>query len=290
MRLNSKYRFCRKGRWHLLIDSERWSEGLWEEILRKVSGQEPSKHPQTKEFIYPAGKNHEKLYLKIYHRSRSVGALKDCFRDSKAFRALKLGEALSKRGFHAPFAVAAGEERGLGLLRRAFFLTLSVEGVSLPQFLRERFSVPLDADGVRVKREYLQKLALETRRLHQSGFVHGDLVPTNIFLRSKGTGLEFFLMDNDRTRRYPAWFPHRLWKRNLVQLNRFALPGISLQDRMRFLRFYLGRRSWGKKDHRLLSWLEKTTRKRRRQCDRIQGRVSFRELMRWNGPYTSNIQ
>jgi len=148
----------------------------------------------------------------------------------------------------------------------------------------------LDLAALRKKRKYLRELALEISRLHQCGFVHGDLVPSNILVRAEQGEITFFYVDHDRTRRYPAWFPHLLWRRNLVQLNRFVLPGISLQDRMRFLRFYLGKSSWGESDRRLIRWLEEKTRKRRRECDRIAPQVSFRELMRWNGPFARDIQ
>lgn len=135
---------------------------------------------------------------------------------------------------------------------------------------------------------------MEVRRLHRCGFVHGDLIPANILVQTMGDGrVRFFYIDNDRTRRYPAWLPHGLWKRNLVQLNRFVLAGISLQDRMRFLKSYLGKRSkrsWGERERRLIHWLEEKTRRRRRECDRVEARVSFRELMRWNGPFSNEIK
>ena len=290
MGLGAKYQFCREGGWSLWSLSERWSQGLWSEISRLLSNQAPADHPQTKRCRYPAGENGAEFYLKIYHRSHHLGILKDFFRDSKAFRALKQGEALSRRGFHVPFAVAAGEERNLRGLKRAFLLTLGIKALTLPLFLREHCSFPLDLAALRRKRKHLKQLALEIRRLHQYGFVHGDLVPANILVQADGSGVEFFYMDNDRTRRYPVWLPHHLWKRNLVQLNRFVLPGISLQDRMRFLRFYLGERSWGRRDRRLIRWLEEKTRKRRQECDQIQAQVSFRELMRWNGPFARDIQ
>lgn len=290
MELRSRYRFYCEGRWSLLVHSERWSQGLWAEVLNHLRNQVEADRPQTKHFHYPPGGNGKEYYLKIYHRSNPLGNLKDLFRDSKAFRALKQGDALSERGFHVPLTLAAGEERNFRFLKRAFLLTLGIQGSPLHLFLQDHFSSPLRLSALRRKREYLKKLALETRRLHQYGFVHGDLVPSNILVRTEEGGVTFLYMDNDRTRRYPAWFPHGLWKRNLVQLNRFALPGVSLQDRMRFLRFYLGQRSWGKRDRWLIRWLEEKTRKRRQEYDRIETQVSFRELMRWNGPFARNIQ
>lgn len=282
MTLGSEYKFHRKGNWNLWAHSQRWDESLWDEILPQLAEGERTKHPQTRR-LRRAGAD---FYLKIYHRYDLLSAFKDFFRDSKALRALKQGESLRGEGFATPMPVAAGEERNFRFLGRAFLLTVAVEGSPLPLFLQECSLTPLGVNGLREKREALQQLALEIRRLHQSGFVHGDLIPSNILVCSDESRVTFSYMDNDRTRRYPPWLPQALWRRNLVQLNRFVLPGISLQDRMRFLRFYLGRGEWGKRGRRLGRWLEETTRRRRRECDRVEApRASFRELMRWNGPY-----
>jgi hypothetical protein len=120
------------------------------------------------------------------------------------------------------------------------------------------------------------------RNFHDLGFVHGDLVPSNLFVLNRPDGRwQVCFMDNDRTRRYPRWLPQSLWKRNLVQLNRFPLPGISLQDRLRFFLGYTGRRIDGARERALLRWLEQRTRKRRRECDQAGTTGSFRMLMRW---------
>jgi hypothetical protein len=287
--LRAQYEARRDGGWKLLVLPASWSEELWREILDRVASAERRRHPQTLR-LGAAGAGVAGYYLKVYSPSRGVGAIKDWFRDSKAVRALKQGLALSNLGFHAPVAVAAAEERAFGALRRAFLLTSEVAAQPLAAVLRERFAPPLDRAAVRRKRQWLRQLALETRRMHRQGFVHGDLVASNILARLETDGgATFFYMDNDRTRRYPVWLPHRLWRRNLVQLNRIVLPGISLQDRMRFLRGYLGEKSWGRRERRLAHWLERRTRKRRKQCERIEAKVSFRELMRWNGPFAKNL-
>jgi hypothetical protein len=64
---------------------------------------------------------------------------------------------------------------------------------------------------------------------------------------------------------------------------------VSLQDRMRFARVYLGKARWGAAERRLIRWLERRTRRRRKECERIEAKVSFRELMRWNGPFAKNL-
>ncbi len=288
MGLSSEYRSYGAGKRNLWVHSEMWSENLWDEVLRFVEDQRATDHPQIVRFHFPPGKTGSDFYLKIYSRSRFWSSVKDLCRNSKAFRSLKMGCAMSRLGFYVPLAVAAGEERRFRLLRRAFLLTLAVEGSVLPLFLRDYGDLLTSGPLLRKKRECVGKLGYEIRRLHACGFVHGDMIPTNILIRNEGEEIAFFYIDNDRTRRYRFWVPSILKKRNLIQLNRFVLHGISLQDRMRFLRSYLRRPSWGRRDRRLIRWLEKKTRLRRMECDRVEASVSFRELMRWNGPFAKN--
>jgi len=289
--LGSNYQFARAEKWRLWLHRERWDARLWPEILRHLEEQAPARHPRTSRLQDPTRGSGEGLYLKIYYRWDSFGSVKDLLRDSKALRALKQGLALRERGFQTPLVVAAGEERQLGLLQRAFLLSVPVAGLPLNQFLSARLARRLSGEALRRKRRHIDRLAREIRRMHALGFVHGDLVPSNIFLRGDDEEVEFCYMDNDRTRRYPPWLAQRLWKRNLIQLNRFVLAGISLQDRLRFLRAYLAHAQLrAARQRRLLRWLERKTRQRRRECERIDSRVSFRELMRWNGPFTQDIK
>jgi len=285
MQSKSSYDCFREGSWRLWVLRDMWSEALWREVLQQIESERPAKHPQTRRFFYASGGR--EFYLKIYHPSGPGGTVKDFFRNSKAVRALKQGCALSELGFHVPLAVAAGEKRDFGILNRAFLLTSAVKGLPLPLYL-EGFLGKRDRASLQQKRQWLDRLAIEIRRMHRLGFVHGDLVPSNIVVQAEEAQVAFFFVDNDRTRRYPAWFPQGRWRRNLVQLNRFVLPGISLQDRMRFLKTYLGK-PWGRGERRFLKWLEEKTRKRRRECDHVEAGVSFRELMRWNGPFSSNF-
>jgi serine/threonine protein kinase len=241
----------------------------------------PDKHPRTLEVCVDG----RQLFFKIFSVSSLGGAVKDCFRRSKAVRALFACESLMEAGFNAPVSIGAGEERYANLLRRSFLVSLPVDGCSLPEFLQGRAPDRTPVFPPRRKREMLRRLARDIRRLHDHGFVHGDLVPGNIFAMTDGRGLaRFCFMDNDRTRRYPAWLKHRLWRRNLVQLNRFPLAGISLQDRMRFFHAYLDMGELGSKERKLLHWLERKTRQRRRECDAVDTSGNFRELMRWKAP------
>jgi serine/threonine protein kinase len=264
-----------------------WSGDFWRVVKELIEKQPVCRHPQTVELHAPAANEGETFYLKVFHGASWVHALKDLFRDSKAVRSMRQAAVLAKYNFNVPLSVAAGEKREFGLLQKAFLLTRPVKGLALPVLLRQHYAIGLGSSSLRDKRSALRQLASEIRRLHDLGFVHGDLVPTNIFVTGDPReAIDIFFMDNDRTRRYPRWLPHSLWRRNLLQLNRMPLPGITLQDRIRFLRHYLGSREWGGKERRLLLWLERKTRQRRHECDAVDSKGSFRQLMRWGGGVT----
>jgi hypothetical protein len=275
-----RYRELREDGWSLTVDSDSWSRALWQAILANIDEQVPSRHPQTLELNLPESQQH-RYFLKVYHSASGWSAAKDWFRASKALRFLKQGMALSDAGFLVPPAVAAGEKRHFSMLKTAFVLTVAIDGVPLTTFLNENAGGTNAALSVVEKRAALQALARQIRRFHDLGFVHGDLVASNIFIcRDPAMNLQFVFMDNDRTRRYPKWLPHSLWKRNLVQLNRLPLSSISLQDRIRFFREYSAAGRVGDLNRPLLKWLEQKTRERRRVCDSVDATISFRRLMR----------
>jgi serine/threonine protein kinase len=275
------YRFT-QGSWNFAVLPDYWSRELQELVLQVVEGALPSKHPQTVSFRQPGPKHGEVVYLKIFHGFRSIVNLKDLFRDSKAFHSLRQSVALARAGFDAPTIIGAGEARRFRWLLRAFIVSTAIPGQPLPLFLHDCYSQGSSGLSLSKKRDSLRRLAEQVRRLHSLGFVHGDLVPSNICVsQTERGGDRFFFMDNDRTRRYPSRLPQTLWKRNLVQLNRLPLPGISLQDRMRFFRWYRGDRELRAADRKLLRWLEMKTRQRRKEIDAVDATIDFRKLMRW---------
>lgn len=281
-----RYRELRVDGWSLTVDSDSWSPALWRVVLTNIHEQVPSRHPQTLKLNLPESQQ-QSYFLKVYHPASGWIAMKDWFRASKALRFLEQGMALSGAGFLVPPALAAGEKRHFGMLKTAFVLTAAIDGAPLTTFLRDNAGGTSAALSVIEKRAALQALARQIRRFHDLGFVHGDLVASNIFVRrDPAMNLQFVFMDNDRTRRYPKWLPQSLWKRNLVQLNRLPLSSISLQDRIRFFQEYSGAERAADLNRPLLKWLEQKTRERRRECDSVDATISFRQLMR--SPTKSN--
>lgn len=281
MPVNSDYRIVSTGKWRLALLSGRWSLDLEREVLALVDAQPWSKHPQTLAVRLRQRPTENEFYLKVFHPSNSWSAFKDVFRMSRAFRAWRQGLALSEAGFDVPLTIAAGEQRRCRFLRRAFVLTQKLDGQPAHLFLR-RLIDRGEKNRLNAKRAGLRRVAGLVRRFHEQGFVHGDLVASNIFVSDTERPPGFYFMDNDRTRRYPSWMPQSLWKRNLIQLNRMPLPGITLQDRMRFFQAYLSSPILTNGERRLAYWLERKTRRRRKECDGVDPTGDFRKLMRWS--------
>jgi serine/threonine protein kinase len=176
----SQYASQRDGAWRLWYRRDSWKNEIWHAVRQSLAQERQTKHPRTAEIRVAEAE--QRLFLKIFFPSSFFGSLKDCFRRSRAVHTLLITEHLAAAGFNVPTAIGAGEERHAGVLRRSFVVTLPVTGYSLPHFLRQRFDAQLADLSARQKGETVFRLAREIRRFHDLGFIHGDLVPGNIFL------------------------------------------------------------------------------------------------------------
>ncbi len=168
------------------------------------------------------------LYVKTYNPARGVAALKERIRGGRASNVLRITDALQRNGFDTARVVLMGVHHGSG---RTMLTSVRAEGVSLPELIQHE-----DGSMAR-KRALIRALGTEVARLHRCGFVHGDLTPYNIFVAQQAPP-RFIFLDNDRTRSgFPAGRRYRQL-RNLVQLGRFELPGLSNTDRLRFFHAY----------------------------------------------------
>jgi hypothetical protein len=254
-----------------------------------------SKHAET--YCCPAAAGD--VYVKVYRRYRRRTDAKDLLRLSKARNVLRVSRKLAAAGFRVPRVLAAGEERGRLRLRRAWVATAALEGEPLAEYIAALHSRAV-AEPPRARGLYLSKRALvaaigaEVARLHAAGFVAGDLVPANVWTVAAPDGIRIALLDHDRTRAGQG--PTRWWRarRNLVQLNRVVLPGITVTDRLRVYRAYASGRGWSwQAARRRLPWVVAKTIERRRRFAGVEipphARVSFRELMRAGGPYAPGL-
>lgn len=135
---------------------------------------------------------------------------------------------LAGAGLGAPAVLLYGRDRSSG---REFIVTDRAEGEGPLRALTSLSGSP------KRKREVLRELGRTIARLHRAGFVHGDLTPFNILFHC-GESPGFAFIDNERTQRNVMFGLKRRQLRNLVQLGRFDLPGITRADRVRVYRAY----------------------------------------------------
>jgi hypothetical protein len=250
----------------------RWRHDGWRGMLDLDAGVSPgtllaaaaadggrrSRHAWTRALEVSA----DPLWLKVYPAPDG----------HRAWRAWRMGAALAASGFAAPHGILVARRARGGVL-----VTRDVGG-------RLLLDAIASAHGAE-KRALLHALGRAVGGLHAAGFVHGDLVPSNLIVRADG----FVLLDHDRTRRGRAlvWWGAR---RNLVQLGRFVVPGLRASDRMRVLCAYADRRGLSRRARRRLArWVAAKTIARRVAIDRIPGteatRAGYAALMRSGGPY-----
>lgn len=283
MRTAADYRPIRAGSWIFWSLSGVVDAGMLESVAAIAERQPYSKHPQTVTFAWPPQKAANQFFLKVFHRRCGAAQLKDLWRQTTARRFWRQGLALSAAGFNVPVTVMFGEKRRWGQAEMSLVLTEKIDGQPAPVFLSALRYCRDDPAQVKMKRRALGQFGELVRRFHDAGFVHGDLVASNIFVAGQTEDAPvFYFMDNDRTQRYPVWLAAHLRKRNLVQLNRLPLAHVTLQDRMRFLHAYLKADRFGNRQRELAAWLERKTRQRRCEVDGVATPVSFRQLMAWH--------
>jgi hypothetical protein len=169
-----------------------------------------------------------RVYAKLLSAPHGIGRLKRVIGGTRGAHLEMITQALDDAGFSAPPILLRGHDRhGSELI-----VTLGAGGDGALRTLADLSRGPLA-----LKREILRRIGGEIARLHRCGFVHGDLTPFNIFL-IRGEPLRLALIDNDRTRRIPLVMGQRMRLRNLVQLGRFAMRGISRSDKLRVIHGY----------------------------------------------------
>ena len=160
---------------------------------------------------------------------------------------------LNCNGFDCP-AVVGLFERRQGLLHADnLLLTEEASGcMSLCDYLAGLAGAST-GEALLEKRRLISLFGKTVGRMHAKGIFHGDLRLGNILVRKDDKGWRFFLIDNERTRKF-CRLPARLRLKNLVQVN-MGRQGISNSDRMRFFRAYVDanifaqgrRKKWARK-------------------------------------------
>lgn len=159
---------------------------------------------------------------------------------------------LRQWGFDAPAPVAYGEERSARWLTRSFLISEGVPNpLPLHEFIRDYLPRQPFAEQRRLRRELIERLAGQTRRLHQHRFVHHDFFWRNIIL--SGPSLErFALIDAHKGRRWRPWEEQHARAQDLAALDAPAPEFFRRTERLRFFLKYRAHDSLTRADKTLL--------------------------------------
>jgi tRNA A-37 threonylcarbamoyl transferase component Bud32 len=163
------------------------------------------------------------------------------FRKSPVRRSWEMGHALLRRGIDTPKPILF-IERPVPQSAGYYLLTEAIpESLSVTEFFETLWPDMTAAGQRNWMTVHLRRLALQTRRLHDTGFDHRDLKFANLLVARDAADPRVWLLDLEGVR---VWrrLPARRAIQNLARINVSALvAGIgATTERLRFLKWYLG--------------------------------------------------
>jgi tRNA A-37 threonylcarbamoyl transferase component Bud32 len=120
------------------------------------------------------------------------------FKRSRAMKAYRTACHLLAYGLRTPLPLGVCEERQCGFVQYNVYVTVAITDVVTLQQYAAR--LPDGPDGMA---EVLHLVAAYTRRMHDSGLWHRDLVASNVLLTGPVGNRQVYLVDLNRARRLP---------------------------------------------------------------------------------------
>ncbi|MDH3694127.1 MAG: hypothetical protein OER96_06105 [Gammaproteobacteria bacterium] len=241
----SQYRSIQRNDWTLSVNTERWRDDWWpciESLAREhKTDWRNSRHAHSKCVELPSENKVTTTYIKLYKKSGGVRAIKQRVRESKHRRAFRITQELREKGFLVPSIYVCGDTVhdniycGLLVTEKLPYIDLS----QLPGLL-DSLS---DSQHKEFKHTLSIALGEQIGKLHNLGYVHGDLVVTNILVDPRNPRTVVFI-DHDRSTHSPVLTRKHLQMRNLIQINRHVIDGINHADRLRVFLAYSKARQW----------------------------------------------
>jgi hypothetical protein len=152
----------------------------------------------------------------------------------------QIAEKLRAAGINTPKTIACGRQRGLFFEKRSFIITEKIPAAdSLEKKLPRYFLQPADRQNLRLRRDFIIRLAKFIKQFHDTGHRHRDLYLCHIFYDSTG---RFHLIDLARVFR-PILTPERFRCKDIAQLF-YSAPRshFAKTDRLRFYFAYTAHR------------------------------------------------
>lgn len=184
---------------------------------------------------------YKQYYFKGWHES--LAAL---FRQNQASRAWNCGAALLLRELPTPQPLVLIHKMRFGLPVTSYLVTERVpDALTISRYLERHLPGLEQEEQKRIVRGVIEEAAMLLRRLHERRVTHRDLKASNILVSTTDDPAhpKLWLIDLDGVQTWQT-VPdkHRLQNLTRFYVSFHRSPWISLSDRLRFLKIYLGRR------------------------------------------------
>jgi tRNA A-37 threonylcarbamoyl transferase component Bud32 len=202
------------------------------------------------------------LFLKRYDNPPMSAQFKNWISTKKrisfGFAEFETTSKLLSLGINTPKSVAWGQLRGCFFEKHSFIITEKVpQGESIERRLPDCFNSSVTLENLKLRRQFISRLAEFIKKFHETGFRHRDLYFSHIFLTADS---QFYLIDLARAFR-PAVFSERYRIKDLAELN-YSAPTryFSNADRLRFYNAYAGESKLKSRDKTLIRKIIRKTR------------------------------
>jgi len=190
------------------------------------------------------------LFLKRYDRPPVSVQIKNWLtarrRVSCSFLDFEPADKLTAMGINTPSTIAYGWQWGRLFERRSFCITEKIPNAeSLERKLPDYFNAPPTAENLRMRRNFIRRLAAFIKKFHNTNYRHRDLYLCHIFYSDDD---RFHLIDLARAFK-PFLLAERFRVKDIAQIY-YSAPGSSFSgtDRLRFYFALTGRRKLNIKD------------------------------------------
>ena len=184
------------------------------------------------------------LFLKRYDRPPFSVQLRNWLtarrRISCGFLEFDRAKKLAAMGVNTPRTIAYGLQQGRVFEKRSFCITKKIPNAdSLERKLPDYFNAPHTAENLRMRRNFIRRLAAFIKKFHNTNYRHRDLYLCHIFYSDDD---RFHLIDLARVFK-PFLLAERFRVKDIAQIY-YSAPGSSFSgtDRLRFYFALTGRR------------------------------------------------
>ena len=231
------------------------------------------KHKSLWRFIPSVGRKEETYLIKRYETRHLLDYITTLTTPSKALQELKAAQGIDQRGIPTPVPVAVGEKLTWKMVKESYVVLKELKQCQpLNSYFLLEYPAEKSPRKLSEKRKVLTTLGHLAEKAHREGVFQSDFSLNN-FLLTKGTegDITIYLSDFEKVTLKKS-LTSRQQITCLAKLNRVGRE-ISLSDRLRFLKSYVGQNT---SSHHLVSlarMIQKRTLELLRQ-DYLRGRVT----------------